>query len=376
MRKLKALGRLKSRLSANGPGLTVAVIAMLVALTGASFAASGALTSKQKKEVKGIVKQEAKKLRGPAGAAGPTGSVGPQGATGAKGGTGAAGQDGASVKVTEISEGEEGCAELGGVSVEKEGSDQSEEVCNGAKGAKGEKGEPWTPNNALPAGATVSGVWAFNGDGEQKITAEVGGVPTEYTVGNKNAFAPLSFLLPLKANLASGQVHYQTDAEFANFCTGSATAPIVAPGNLCVYEGNELNEAVQNATFQGIHRAGGAEAGAAGANRAGALLVFETTGANASGNGTFAVTAPNPVVTGVSPAQGPAAGGTSVTITGINLGGTVKFGGVTATCDPANSAGTEITCTTPPGAAGPVDVVVTVSGYESPVKAATKFTYQ
>src|SRR4051794_34445844 len=111
MKNLKALGRLKSRLSANGPGLTLAVIAMLVALTGGAFAASGALTKKQTKEVKALIKKEAKNFPGPPGAAGP---AGPQGSTGATGNPGTPGKDGSSVGVTPISPGESDCAGLGG----------------------------------------------------------------------------------------------------------------------------------------------------------------------------------------------------------------------------------------------------------------------
>src|SRR3954454_7553714 len=93
-RFIRSLGR---RLGANGPGLTVAVIALILALAGGALAASGALTSKQKNEVKAIVKKESKKLKGPAGAqgaAGPQGSAGPQGAAGAAGAKGDTGNTG------------------------------------------------------------------------------------------------------------------------------------------------------------------------------------------------------------------------------------------------------------------------------------------
>lgn len=67
-----------------------------------------------------------------------------------------------------------------------------------------------------------------------------------------------------------------------------------------------------------------------------------------------------PTVTGVSPASATAAGGTSVTIsgTGFTAGATVSFGGAAAT-NVAINGGTSITATTPPHAAGAVDVVVT-----------------
>jgi hypothetical protein len=381
MRNVKVLGRLRRRLGANGPGITVAVVAMLVALTGVAFAAGGALTNTQKKEVKAIVKKEAKKLRGPSGPTGPPGSNGSLGAPGARGDLGpqgSPGKDGKGIIVTPISEGEEGCAELGGAFVEKEGVGSPVEVCNGEKGGRGEKGEPWTPNNTLPAGASETGVWAFSGTGEQKFTAEVEGSSKEITIGDKNVFVPISFPIPLAlaTGLPSSNVHYKTDANFGSSCEGTAAAPKALPGNLCVWEGNGTEPPVE-AIFKGIHKVGGSEGGSAGANKSGALLIFELTGANAGGNGTYALTAPNPLVTAVAPTHGPAAGGTSVTITGQNLqGGTVKFGTADATCGAVNPAGTEVTCTSPAQAAGTVDVTVTVSGYTSPTSAGDKYTYE
>ncbi|GGM62337.1 hypothetical protein GCM10007977_074890 [Dactylosporangium sucinum] len=70
-----------------------------------------------------------------------------------------------------------------------------------------------------------------------------------------------------------------------------------------------------------------------------------------------------PSVTSVSPTSGPAAGGTSVTITGSGLTGTtaVVFDGSPATSFTVNS-GTSITAVTPAHAAGTVDLQVTGPG--------------
>jgi hypothetical protein len=67
-----------------------------------------------------------------------------------------------------------------------------------------------------------------------------------------------------------------------------------------------------------------------------------------------------PTVASIDRASGTTAGGTSVTIsgTGFKDGATVKFGGVAATSVSVASS-TSITATTPPHAAGQVDVVVT-----------------
>ena len=70
-----------------------------------------------------------------------------------------------------------------------------------------------------------------------------------------------------------------------------------------------------------------------------------------------------PTVSSVSPNNGPAAGGTAVTITGTNFaaGATVAFGSAAATSVVVTNS-TTITATTPAGSVGPVTVTVTVNG--------------
>jgi hypothetical protein len=70
-----------------------------------------------------------------------------------------------------------------------------------------------------------------------------------------------------------------------------------------------------------------------------------------------------PTITAVAPDSGPATGGTPVTITGTNFkaGAIVKFGDNEATGVVVASANS-LTCTTPPGAVGPVAVKVTTDG--------------
>lgn len=84
---------------------------------------------------------------------------------------------------------------------------------------------------------------------------------------------------------------------------------------------------------------------------------------------------PVPTVTNVSPGAGPAAGGTSLTVTGTNLTGatSVTVGGAAASFS-VDSA-TQITATTPAGAAGTADVRVTTAGGQSANTAADDFTY-
>ena len=83
-----------------------------------------------------------------------------------------------------------------------------------------------------------------------------------------------------------------------------------------------------------------------------------------------------PLVSGVAPTAGPTAGGTAVTISGAGFGHatTVDFGANAAT-DVKVVSDSEITCTSPAGAAGTVDVHVTNPAATSATSAADKFTY-
>ncbi len=85
---------------------------------------------------------------------------------------------------------------------------------------------------------------------------------------------------------------------------------------------------------------------------------------------------PAPVVTGVSPASGPQAGGTAVTVTGTDLAGatSVSFGGHNAAS--FSCAATSCTATAPASSvAGTVDVRVTTAGGTSAVVPADRFGY-
>ncbi|MEO8674285.1 MAG: IPTL-CTERM sorting domain-containing protein [Casimicrobiaceae bacterium] len=83
-----------------------------------------------------------------------------------------------------------------------------------------------------------------------------------------------------------------------------------------------------------------------------------------------------PTVTGINPPSGPMAGGTSVTITGSKFTGAtaVKFGANNATAFTVDSD-TQITATSPAGAAGTVDVTITTASGTSAIGANDRFTY-
>lgn len=269
---VKKLGR---RISANGPGLSVGVIALILALAGGALAASGALTSKQKKEVKAIVKAESKKFPSSPGPQGPAGPAGAKGDTGSAGSIGPVGKEG-----PQGPKGEKGPkGDLGEP---------------GEPGPPGPKGEPWTPNNALPPGAIETGTWAFAADSSQGL-----------------ALAPLSFSVPLRFALFGNEVHFSTEPNFSDFdesgegtegCLGSFKNPAGLnseffspnpPGQLCIY----LNtiENLENANFEGIFPVETSNEGVAekGVSRPGGTLNFELTGEPgelAHGIGSWAVT--------------------------------------------------------------------------------------
>jgi hypothetical protein len=104
-------------------------------------------------------------------------------------------------------------------------------------------------------------------------------------------------------------------------------------------------------------------AAAGGTSSAGAASQFTYT----SGTG--------PAVTGLNPTSGPTAGGTTVTVTGVNFSGAtaVQFGATNATSFTVNSS-TQITAVSPAGT-GTVHVTVTTPGGTSAPTAADQFTY-
>ena len=107
------------------------------------------------------------------------------------------------------------------------------------------------------------------------------------------------------------------------------------------------------------------------------VTVATPNGPSATGTADqFTVTAPVPVVTGVSPPSDTTDGGTPVTISGSGLtfATAVSFGGTPATSFTVDSD-TSITATSPPEAAGTVDLTVTTAGGASATSAADQYTF-
>jgi hypothetical protein len=103
---------------------------------------------------------------------------------------------------------------------------------------------------------------------------------------------------------------------------------------------------------------------------------YGDTPAMQSGYMLTVTTVAQPTVTSVSPASGPAAGGTTVTITGANFtaNATVRFGATPAT-NVSCPGTTSCTATSPAGTAGTVNITVTTPAGISATSAADQFTY-
>lgn len=197
----------RERISASGPGVIIASIAVILALGGTALAAAK-LNGTQKKEVEKISKKFAGKpgatgAAGPAGAQGPGGAQGPAGAAGAKGATGPTGPTGTSG--TTGPTGPTGTTGPTGAT--------------GATGPTGPTGSPWTAGGTLPPGATETGAWATG-------------------IGTGKAPAAISFPIPLAAIIKAANIHFSSETGFSTVCPGSsAKNPKAPPGVLCIHKG-------------------------------------------------------------------------------------------------------------------------------------------
>lgn len=170
-------------------GVILGVIALTLALGGTALAASGKLTSKQKKEVIKIAKKYAGKPGAP-------GAVGPQGPAGTKGDTGAVGPQG------------------------KEGP-------QGEDGPQGKEGSPWTAGGTLPSNETETGAWAVGNNDVAYMVSLSFNIPLEE--------APeLGFVNVAGEEAAGGEAFHEVE-----HCTGSAEEPSAPAGYVCIYGASE-----------------------------------------------------------------------------------------------------------------------------------------
>ena len=240
------------------PSMAIAFVALVFALTGASFAAgtNGGNGGHGTTATAAKSKAKAKGKAGPRGPAGPQGKTGPAGATGPTGATGAQGpQGGIGPQGTAGAKGETG-----------EAGPKGETGSPGAPGAAGAQGEPWSPNSQLPSGATETGTWTAQlGEGEVR-------------------WVPLSFPVQLAGELEAAAVHIAPNAA----CPGTAKEPKATPGNLCVYVGLNAGSKVK---ATGIFNPAMTASPTPGAASGGAVLLVNSSESGALAFGTWAVTA-------------------------------------------------------------------------------------
>lgn len=201
-------------------GFVISIVALVAALGGGAYAASGGLTGKQKKEVKSIAKQYAGKpgAAGATGPAGPAGGKGDTGAAGSNGTNGTDGADGSGVTSSTVGLGGDGgkCVGVGGTKFES--ASGVTYACNGAKGEEGEPGQTGFAAE-LPEGKTEVGGWQTEGG----------------VAGQTKGYANISFPFPISNHFDYTPV-YVPEEEALTGCPGNYEAPSADPGYLCIYE--------------------------------------------------------------------------------------------------------------------------------------------
>lgn len=243
-------------------GFIISIVALVAALGGGAYAASGGLNGKQKKEVEKIAKKYAGKpgKNGAAGATGPAGTAGAKGDAGGAGASGGPGSPGAIGKSVTVGTATVGECSAGGATVQVEGEASTKKhVCNGVSGF----------TETLPAGKTETGTYG-------------GAAPAA-------AVTPISFNIPLA--IAPTGAHYidlvgeehtgQEPAHAPTHCLGTVEEPTAPPGEVCLYGVVE-----QSAGWTGF-------AGFPEVHKSGVVALFSASEPSASAfvTGTWAVTA-------------------------------------------------------------------------------------
>jgi hypothetical protein len=265
-------------------GLTLAILALVMAMVGGAYAAGG-LTKSQEKQVTKI----AKKYAGKPGAPGAPGAAGTNGTNGKDGTNGTNGTNGVSAEATSFT----GTKTVGSVKCENGGAvvksaSPETAVCNGKNGTTGF-------TETLPSGKTLQGDWSIveapssngalvntslsfgiplaaapavhyikagvtnatgTGDvttGNQEITNvtvtsgefTVGasifgaGIPAGATIERVEEISPGVFTLHMIGQPTATGTGVELTAGLPKGCIGNAEEPGAEPGNLCVYAHEE-----------------------------------------------------------------------------------------------------------------------------------------
>ncbi len=240
------------------PSMAIALTALVLALTGASYAASAAPHSGAPATAT-VAKTKAKTKtktgpRGPAGPAGKNGAPGAIGPAGAPGPAGAKGETGAA-----------GPAGSRGV--------QGEKGETGEVGETGENGAPGPvgPQGPLQSGKSETGAWSA--------------LATVATEGEIRGL-PISFTLPVES--ATTAVFVKQGETTKTECPGTAEKPEAKPGFLCVYATADSGIETEAVVFLAAGKAG------VGVSSTGAIMKITLTakaGETPFAWGTWAVTA-------------------------------------------------------------------------------------
>jgi hypothetical protein len=226
-------------------GLVVAIVALVAALGGGAYAATGGssggkatASAKGKQGPRGKTgKPGPQGPTGPAGPTGPKGDTGPKGENGTSGANGAPGADGKSVTGESIAAG--GACGTGGTGVKYTLNATSTNVCNGKNGTTGF-------TETLPSGKTETGTWAVGNGGIGQVNFEA-----ETSLPVAFQYVPISFPIPLEQapELTTVWLSYGLGAEpleaeleevleegAEHGCPGfEEGVPLADPGHLCVY---------------------------------------------------------------------------------------------------------------------------------------------
>jgi hypothetical protein len=281
-------------------GFIISIVALVAALGGGAYAASGGLNGKQKKEVEKIAKKYAGKP-GAAGPAGPAGTKGDSGTAGSNGTNGSNGVDGASATV-EAFTGSKGTCTAGGATVKGTGSEAN--VCNGKNGQPGLNGSTVLNGTGNPAGdegeegdfyiktgsspeiygpktesgwgsaTSLKGPQGAEGNiketlprGTQLKGTWVAGPFTATAAGNPVFTSGISFGIPTETNLSEAIYMKEGEVESPEFpvsppfryCNGGVVTPNVALTSnefvsagttvLCIFTSKAVNWEVERASF-------------------------------------------------------------------------------------------------------------------------------
>lgn len=233
------LSKIKKHLN---PATAIALLALIFAITGVSFAATGGGNGAGNKNNNSSLVASASKskgAKGPRGARGPTGPAGKNGTNGLNGTPGAQGPAGSTGPTgpegKQGKEGKEGKGKLGP---------------EGEQGEQGAEGSPWPGGGILAKGATETGAWS--------VTVQ----PSEE---EERMYVSFSFPVRLGEALAAGHGLYVTleqqkgenGAKAPEQCKGTAAAPTAAEGYFCIYEGAFTGKATRVPELQNIFRTEG-----------------------------------------------------------------------------------------------------------------------